>query len=321
MPGAGALEVGAASESVEKWSVEFRVLRAFDMDGGHLSTTGIDAMGDQVMVPEYRHRVEMDLLRLQLTARRRLSEYWTGWFRLPYDVKERAASIEPPEEATDDQIDDMQASMQIHHPTATLRGFADASLLAAHRADGVFTDEDVLILAAGTSIPLGRTERDPFELGGNGLAHEHVQFGTGTFDPILEAYYIRPLSDDLGLSAYATGRFPLYENDKQYFPPLQLTAGALINWRARERLQLHLGLNIFRQQGAEWDGVNDPDAGVESIELLAGANWSFGESSRLTLGLIVPLSQRPLEEAAERFERGIALTIGISAGIGTRADG
>ena len=28
-----------------------------------------------------------------------------------------------------------------------------------------------------------------------------------------------------------------------------------------------------------------------------------------------------LEEAAERFERGIALTVGISAGIGTRADG
>lgn len=320
MPGAGALEVGAASQSVEKWSVEFRVLRAFDMDGGHLSTTGIDDMGDQVMVPEYRHRVQMDLLRLQFTARRRLSESWTAWLRLPYDVKERTASIEPPEGVDPADEEAMQRNMQIHHPTATLSGFADASLLAAHRADGIFSDSDVLILAAGSSIPLGRTEHDPFTLGAEGLAHEHVQFGTGTFDPMLEAYYVRPLSGDLGLSAYATGRFPLYENDKQFSPPIQLTTGALLNWRAREGLQVHVGLNLFRQQSAEWNGVRDPDAGVESIEFLAGANWSIGGSSHLTLGLVVPLSQRPLEEDAERFERGIALTIGISAGIGTRAD-
>ncbi|HJP02590.1 MAG TPA: hypothetical protein QF764_12550 [Planctomycetota bacterium] len=320
MPGAGALEVGAASEEIEKWNLEFRLVRAFDMDGGHTSTQGVEASGETVLVPLYRHRVHLELLRLQFTARRRLNKDWTGWLRLPYDIKERAAAIELIEGATDEQVAQMERSMQIHHPTATLSGFGDANALAAHRSVGIFTDGDVLTLAAGTTIPLGRTEHDPFELGDEGLEHEHVQFGSGTFDPILEAYYMRPLTGGLKFSAFATGRLPVYENDKEYSPPLQFNAGGLLNWQARERLQIHVGLGAFRQQGAQWDGVLDRDSGYESIELLAGANWALGASSNLTLGLVIPLSQRTLVEAAERFERGPALTFGFSGGIGMRGD-
>jgi hypothetical protein len=321
VPGTAALEVGATSDRVGKWNLELRLVRAFDMDGGHPSTQGIDSSGETVEVPPYRHRVRLDLLRLELIARRRLGEDWTGWLRLPYDTKERAASVEPDGDATDEEREQMERDMQIHHPPGTLTGFGDASALAAHRAEGVFTDGDVLTTAVGTTLPLGRTEHNPFELGAEGEEHSHVQFGSGTFDPILEAYYVRPLADDLRVSAFATGRFPLYENDREYFPPLQVSAGALVIWGMRERLALYLGLNAFRQQGARWDGVLDPDSGVESLELLAGASWKLGSSSHLTLGLVVPLDQRALVEAAERFERPIALTVGINGGIGSPSAG
>jgi hypothetical protein len=320
VPGAGVLEVGATSEATEGWSLELRAVRAPGMDGGHPSTQGIDTDGGTVEVPLYRHEVGLDLLRIELIARRRLSEDWTAWLRVPYDVKERSASVGLVEEATPEQAEQMERSMQIHHPAATLSGFADASLLAARRARGVLADGDTLLLAAGTTVPLGRTEHDPFELGEEGLAHEHVQFGTGTFDPLLEAYYSRPLGGAWELAAYATARLPLYENDKAYFPPLQLSAGGLVSRRLSERLGAHLGVGAFRQEGARWDGILDRDGGFEALELTAGASWSVGASARLTLGLIVPLSERSLVDAAERFERGTAVTLGISVGIGRPDD-
>jgi hypothetical protein len=37
----------------------------------------------------------------------------------------------------------------------------------------------------GVTVPLGRTEPNPFTLGDLGLPHEHIQFGTGTWDPVV----------------------------------------------------------------------------------------------------------------------------------------
>jgi hypothetical protein len=70
----------------------------------------------------------------------------------------------------------------IHHRNETLTGFADPMLLGAATTTLAGTR---FTLRAGTSIPLGRTEDDPFALGDAGMEHEHIQMGTGTFNPVV----------------------------------------------------------------------------------------------------------------------------------------
>jgi hypothetical protein len=70
----------------------------------------------------------------------------------------------------------------IHHRNETLSGPGDPWLLL-HRAQvlGAWT----LAARGGVSVPLGRTEPNPFDLGRRGLPHQHIQFGTGTWDPLV----------------------------------------------------------------------------------------------------------------------------------------
>jgi hypothetical protein len=70
----------------------------------------------------------------------------------------------------------------IHHRNETLSGPGDPWLLLhGARGLGAWT----VAARGGISIPLGRTEPNPFELGRRGLPHQHIQFGTGTWDPVV----------------------------------------------------------------------------------------------------------------------------------------
>jgi hypothetical protein len=77
-----------------------------------------------------------------------------------------------------------------------------------------------LLVGAGLSLPIGQTVENPIVLGREGKVHEHIQFGTGTFDPLVSVLWTTPLPW-LGSSilAAADGQFPLYENSKGYRAP------------------------------------------------------------------------------------------------------
>lgn len=113
----------------------------------------------------------------------------------------------------------------IHHRDETLVGLGDPWVLLRHTGA---VDRWRYGLRLGVSLPFGRTEPDPYRLGELGLSHQHVQDGTGTFDPIagLEGSLDTP---PLRLHAWAIGRFALYENEHGY--------------RAGQRVTGHLGLS------------------------------------------------------------------------------
>ena len=68
---------------------------------------------------------------------------------------------------------------------------------------------------SGISLPTGDTEPDPFALGEEGHEHQHIFFGTGTYDPIvgLEAYRTR---GGLQVAGWLRLRTSLYENSFDY---------------------------------------------------------------------------------------------------------
>ena len=133
-------------------------------------------------------------------------------------------------------------------------------VLVTHRKQGVFREGDSLSLSLGTTLPTGKTEEDPFELGDSGLKHLHIQFGTGTFDPLLELNYSMPVAGKLGLGAYALGRFPAYENSKTYQGPMEITSGVLC---------------VFRTKPAGDSGANRPPnpAGNRPLETGFPEGW------------------------------------------------
>ncbi len=76
----------------------------------------------------------MDFTRIQAQLDYRLTEPWGVTLRLPYDIKDRSASVELVDPATALEQEQMQDFLDLHHPDAVLTGFGDASLLATWHA-------------------------------------------------------------------------------------------------------------------------------------------------------------------------------------------
>jgi hypothetical protein len=72
-----------------------------------------------------------------------------------------------------------------------------------------------LTARAGLTIPLGRTEEDPFALGDMGLQHQHIQLGTGTANPVVAAEIGRSWGAWRAVGFGLTQQV-VYENSKGY---------------------------------------------------------------------------------------------------------
>ena len=271
-----------------------------------------------ITVPAHRHDVQLDFVRYEFMAAHRLGERHDAWLRIPYDVKKRTASIELVDPATPAEIAAMNRNLAIHHPTETLENFSDASLLVARKTKDAWRDGDLVIVAFGTSLPIGKTEKNPYALGDAGLPHEHIQFGTGTFDPLLELYYVAPVSEHVSVSANAIGRFPLYENGKHYQGPIEVSSGLNVSTAVTERIGLLVGWSGFYQGYAHWEGERDDNSGIVSHAVVGGASYAIADGVVLRLAARVPTSQNTLSSDGDVFEQGTVVQLGMSYSFGAR---
>ena len=109
----------------------------------------------------------------------------------------------------------------VHHRDETLAGIGDPWLLGRW---GARLGDFLLVLRAGVSLPLGRTQPNPFLLGDVGIRHQHIQFGTGTFDPVAGFQLARPIGS-VQLAAYAQGQASLYQNTHGFRAPARFFGG------------------------------------------------------------------------------------------------
>ncbi len=78
----------------------------------------------------------------------------------------------------------------------------------------------------GVSMPTGKMQPNPYVLGDEGRPHEHIQFGTGTFDPVLSADIVRSF-DMWSLAAFAQTQLPLYRSPLGYLAGTRLSLGVV----------------------------------------------------------------------------------------------
>jgi hypothetical protein len=182
----------------------------------------------------------------------------------------------------------------LHHRNETLSGLADPQLGLDF---GHQWTEWGLAARLGISIPLGPTEPNPFELGRLGLWHQHIQFGTGTWDPVLALAVGRPAGPlDLRLSGIA--RLPGGENEHGYHagPRYSVLLGASPNlgsvWSA------NAGLTLVREEPEKWDGRVEEEGNLGRTDLLmsVGAGRAIPSLGALSLNLQFPLTSKTTGE-------------------------
>ncbi len=311
IPRSGIGEVGSTSDD-SKLRFSLNLLRGFDADGGHLETRGLSPTGDVVQVPLHRHRVSLDVVRFQLDIAYRHTADWDIALSLPYDIKDQDAFVVELAPVTLGEREAILRNQDIHHRDEVYRGFSDARLFISHSLPNLLRDTDLLMVSIGTSIPIGATEADPFKLGDAGIKHLHIQFGTGTFDPLGALHYETMLSDRFSLNASIHGQFPVYENGKTYRGSVEVTETVGIRYQVGDWLVLHANhLGLF-QSYAHWDGIRDINSGLifNALQIGVSPDPRFGVPIRLNATL--PIQSRVLSDEGDAFEVGPILSMTVS---------
>ncbi len=222
-----------------------------------------------------QHFVHLDWFRTEFDLAYGFSKDWDIELDIPYDVKTVSAKYELP-----DGTPFNNPQGDLHHRDERLQGFSDFKLLANYRPGSVLLKDDRLHVGLGLSLPVGETQEDPWELGDQGLKHQHIQFGTGTVDPVLRLdYYL--LANPIGFLVSANVQIPLYENSKGYKGSTQgdFTVGPRV--QLADWLVLGASYVASYQTRAFWDG--DPDENSGYFLQGVGFNAAIRVAPRVTI--------------------------------------
>jgi hypothetical protein len=176
----------------------------------------------------------------------------------------------------------------IHHRNETLFGIGDPTLSARHNLRFAGT---VISLRAGMSIPLGDTVRDPFLLGEMGLEHQHIQFGTGTFDPLFAFELSRTLGP-VSARIHGQTQLILYESQRGFRAGNRYAAGVLASMGIAGPLAVSASFDVINEQPERWSGEIQQDGNLGRTDLLAGGSLILNLGTYdFSAGLRVPIYQ------------------------------
>jgi hypothetical protein len=164
--------------------------------------------------------------------------------------------------------------VSIHHRDGEHIGMGDIGAMARVRLIRSTPELPVrLDVRAGLTVPTGGIEPDPDELGRQGLAHQHVFFGSGTFDPQIgfDGSYDFSI---LRLVAFGFGHASLYANRYGYTQGARATGGmyadftaGLTGWR------FAVGPEVYHEAISAWGADVAENSGRTDLLVSAGVTW------------------------------------------------
>lgn len=250
------------------------------------------------------HVLDMDLVDLTLLARLGLTKRVGLELDIPYREVRTDASFLDEEGAP---LPDFES---IHHRTETVAGLADLRLAGRFRVLPPAEGEGwVLDALGGLSLPTGHTEPDPFALGEEGHEHQHIFFGTGTFDPIagLEAYR---RWGDLQVAGWLKLRTSLYENSFGYRAGTQASAGFGVNpsfglgsWSLLAQLE------VYHEEPSRWRSREARNSGRTDLTGNLGVSWA--PSPHWNLHALVKLPEN-LAARGGQLELSPVISVGVT---------
>lgn len=274
---AGPLEAGAARIGAAVTGTTVHVVH----EAGCRDTAACDEVPVQ---PTYFHDQHLYPLELRLTGEYGLSKTFGIEAQVPF--RSVTSTIEY-SDANGAQYEPLDPG--VHHRNETVLGIADPWLLL--RVGGT-VEKWWLAARPGVSTPLGRTEENPFALGERGLRHQHIQLGSGTFDPVAILEASRAF-EAIQLQLFAQGQVPLYENGHGYRAPWRVYGGGSVGRKLVSDLSGSLGVEASHEAAEKWDGEVRQDGNLGRTELLLAAtlNYRVG-ATELGLSARVPVWRR-----------------------------
>ena len=271
-------------------------MRWFDAQGGHLETKGVSPEGQVIEVPLHRHHVKLNTFRIDVGLKYHLNSEWMLEANVPYETKIQEATIEklPNYPVTSSERKAIERNQHIHHRNKTYTGPRDPNVTLGYQTRSLLIANDFVMVRIGTTIPLGKTEEDPWKLGDAGLEHLHIQFGTGTFNPIADLDYGVPLYKGLRANASIRVNLPFYENSKTYRGSREITYTAGLNYSFNDWLAVQAGYLGFYQSFAYWAGERDINSGLRFSMVSFGASVITPYDIPLSLAVMLPLEQETL---------------------------
>jgi thiol-disulfide isomerase/thioredoxin len=201
-----------------------------------------------------------------------------------------------------------------HHRNETLFGLADPMLLGS---TSITVRGWRMTARAGLTIPLGRTEENPFTLGDMGLRHQHVQMGTGTFNPVFAAEVARSWGN-WRAGVFALSQQTIYENGKGYQAGDRYAGGLAVQRRLAKRWNVRATIDALGESAERWDGIihtEDGNRGRFDLVFGAGASWAVGERVGIDLALKVPAITHAV---GGQLDMPAILEVGLSWSFGTQ---
>ncbi len=254
-------------------------------------------------IPDHLHDQQIDWFRLDPTVNVGLGKGWQVFGEVPVDLRvTRVAYYTLDGAPFDPPYDD------IHHRDETRAGLVDGAV-GVRRFGGV--GPWVVGGGLGVTLPIGKTEEDPFALTELGLTHQHQQFGSGTFVPTgsVEIVYA---DARWGALAWGAGRLPLYESGKGYRPPGTLTVGGGPTYRPVVPLQVLVSAELVVEGPEWWSGT--PYGGRTALVPGVGVIWGVSDAVVAQVQARVTAWQDSREDTAGEgsLVQPVILTLGVS---------
>lgn len=289
--------------------------RTFNAKGGHEEVKGLSSSIGSLpeTVAAHRHEVEMNVVRFDVGLRYQINRQFRLEASVPYEIKDQNANVGGIENITDSEMRRKILRYQnIHHRNATYQGFSDFDLLLAYSQYSLFQEHDMLTAKFGTTIPVGKTEDDPWKLGDIGLEHLHIQFGTGTFNPIADLHYSMPIYGGLRANANLRGKVPFYENSKTFQGSWEVTYSGGLNYQVTDWLSLQSSYLGLYQSYAHWDNEIDINTGLRFSLVSLGASIATPYNVPLSIGFMLPIQQETLWDDSAQGNDAFELTALLS---------
>lgn len=254
-----------------------------------------------MFIAPHRHEVTLGLQRTELFVERGLREGMSVSLRLPYDRKDVDVRY-----TTFDGQTFIPPYGDIHHRDQVLTGVSDSELLLHFGLP--WTAAGKFEVFTGLTLPFGKTQPDPIELGERGEEHEHIQFGSGTADPKIGARWSRRVGR-LMLIANADGRISTRENPEGFRAP------SVYRWSTGASIRVPRGGVALLLQGqyqtiGRWSGRIDEGTGFNNGGIRL--QWSIPIGSYVvTPGIYAELYSRSLHHD-ESFNQSETLSLSIT---------
>ncbi len=235
----------------------------------------------------------MTLTRLNTDIGVGLNNAWQARLSLPFDVK--FMTIEYWDKHGRPYVPDYG---NIHHRNETLVGLGDGKLEFRYLTKP--NDDWTIGAGIGSMLPLGTTEENPYKLAAQSKMHQHMQMGSGTWDPVMSLNAVW-MADTWGMQMNADGRLPLYENTHGFktSPSVQMELGP--SYRISTKWMVTGGVLGRHEWVARWDGEPDPKTGRTAILLSGTGIYRFNPSVAVMMQASSTVAQWSKETLIQQF--------------------